>query len=437
MHKGRKTRVTLVSFNIKNNYALSLYYLKLYSMQDDDLNSFVRFKVMEDMVRHSSKYLALKILLTNPDIVGFSCNIWNVRKTLKVARIIKLLRPGTTVVLGGQEVSNSNIDYMTLYPPIDIIVDGEGEEVFRRILRSYVFEGFNNLRQIPGISFRKEGRIVINPPVRLIADLDNIPSPYLHDEITIPPSNHLGMMIETSRGCHFRCSFCFEGNKYKDVRHFSMERVEREIEYMVKKNVRHFHILDPILGNADMDRLKAIHDIIERHVVPTGNYNLSVEVYSELLNEKNIRLLEHFTMFDIGLQSIIPDTLHNIRRGFNKERFIGGIKLLKRLARQNNVYLIMGLPGDDFYTFLRSVRFSVLLDVERLFINHLCVLNGTQLRTDALKHKLRFLKSPPYLTLSNATYSEHEVMMSYIFSKTITKEHDAIVKKSQAEVCLR
>ena len=198
---------------------------------------------------------------------------------------------------------------------------------------------------------------------------------------------------------------------------------------MVQKGVRSFHILDPILGNSDKERLNRVNGIIEKYIVSLKNYSLSVEVYAEHINEDMIGLLKNFTMFDIGLQSITPAALRNIRRGYVRNRFLKGVNLLKRLNQQTNIYLLLGLPGENFFLFLQGVRFTILLDVSRLFINHLLILNGTQLRNESRKHKLRFSKLPPYITLSNTTFSEHEIFLARVFGDTIIKEHDAKIRQ--------
>ncbi|MCE5324350.1 radical SAM protein [bacterium] len=421
----KRARIALISLNIERNYALALYYLKLYALQDPDLRDRLNINIIEMGVRISPVLAALRIALTRPSIAGFSCNIWNIRRTLETIRILKRLLPKVVVIIGGQEITNSEIDYLKEHPEVDICVDGEGEETFRRLLRSYIFDDMSSLDDIPAISFRKGDRQVSNPPGMLIDNLDSIPSPYLAHEIRIGKHNHLGIMIETSRGCRFRCTFCFEGKKYAGVRYFSISRVEKEIADAVKNGVRHFHFLDPIVGNNDISRLEQISNILSKHVAGCGKYTCSVEIYAELINDKNVGLLKHFTLFDVGLQSINPSALTAINRTFVRDRFINGVRLLQALNKHVSVYLLLGLAGDNFFSFLEGVRFVYSLNVDKLFINLLCVLNGTQLRTDAARLGITYMQDPPYFVLKNDTFSEAELAMAKVFAETITKEHGA------------
>jgi len=261
-----------------------------------------------------------------------------------------------------------------------------------------------------------------------LADLNVIPSPYLHGDIVIRPEHNLGMMVETSRGCRYKCAFCFEGGRFPNVRCFSMERVEDEISAMARRGVRTYHVLDPILANADPGRLEAFHRIVEKHLRPRGPYTLSVEVHAELLRPETMKYLRSFTAFDVGLQSITPEALRWLKRSLSLDRFREGVRLLGELDRQTNLYLILGLPGENFFRHLNSIRFCVEQNASRLFLNHLCVLNGTALRREAERTQLRFARTPPYVAHSNYSFSELDMQLGHVFGNTVMREHDAQVR---------
>jgi len=420
-----RTKVVLVALNKSNNYALALGYLKLYAQADAELNSRITFRELQLNAETRTFSVALQIAIQRPGIVAFSCNVWNIHRILKVVKHLRRFCPSVPIIFGGQEVTNSQIDYMGRCPQVDVLVDGEGEETFRRVLRSFVLADGESLAEIPGIQYRADGRVHTTPRAEAIADLSVIPSPYLADLIDVMPDAHLGMMIETARGCRFRCTFCFEGSRFKKIRYFPMARVEAEIAHMTARGVREFHILDPILANADSERLIEMNRIIEQHILPHGSHTLSVEVHAELLKEETVGLLKHFTLFDVGLQSVNAIAMKHIRRGVNWDRFLKGIELLRPLPGRTNLYVLAGLPGENFFLFLRSVRFAFDLNVPRLFINRLCVLNGTELSTDAAGLKLRHSKTPPYIAMSNYSFSEHEMQLGDIFGKTLMREHGA------------
>ena len=156
--------VVLAALNKPSNYALALHYLKLYSLADPDLRRTVRFTLLQSGITVALNWMVARILAARPHLVGFSCNIWNVQRTLKLARLLKQVRPDLVIVLGGQEMTGSCIPYLERNPQVDIIVDGEGEEVFRQVLRRHALAGGAGLEEVLGIQDRREGRVQANPP---------------------------------------------------------------------------------------------------------------------------------------------------------------------------------------------------------------------------------------------------------------------------------
>ncbi|MBV1758227.1 MAG: cobalamin-dependent protein, partial [Dethiosulfatibacter sp.] len=62
-----------------------------------------------------------------PDVIGFSCYIWNIELVLQIAETIKIDNSNISIILGGPEVSFESLQTMENYPFIDYIIRGEGE----------------------------------------------------------------------------------------------------------------------------------------------------------------------------------------------------------------------------------------------------------------------------------------------------------------------
>jgi len=151
---------------------------------------------------------------------------------LKIAKLIKTYNANIPVILGG--VHPSLLPEQTLRNElVDIVVIGEGEKTVQDLAMCLLNQG--DLSSVRGIAYKKEGRVIINPPQELI-DLNalDMDLPYellgkvFYDPSTIP--------VHTSRGCPNKCSFCYSPafNKRK-YRAKSAERVVEEIEYLNKK----------------------------------------------------------------------------------------------------------------------------------------------------------------------------------------------------------
>ena len=179
-------------------------------------------------------------------------------KILDLSRLLKQLDPEIKILLGGPEAGPAAEKYLIENPAVDLIVRGEGEETFKEVLCSFLANG-PGLAFTKGITYRENDGIVSTDPRPLIADLDEIPSPYLtgilkpRDEVTY---------IETFRGCPYRCAFCYEGKNFPELRFFSDERVKKEIELIMSiKSIRSFHIVDSVF-NLKKDRLSRLVNLI-------------------------------------------------------------------------------------------------------------------------------------------------------------------------------
>ncbi|MCK5849718.1 MAG: radical SAM protein, partial [Kiritimatiellae bacterium] len=107
------------------------------------------------------------------------------------------------------------------------------------------------------------------------------------------------------------------------------------------------------------------------------------------------------TIVDIGLQSTNPKTIKEIHRHYSEEKFSVGIRHLMEAGLATNVYLIPGLPYETFSTALRGVCFLINQRPTRIFLNELCLLNGTELRERAEEYGYEFDDAPPYYVKSS------------------------------------
>ena len=184
-----------------------------------------------------------------PDIVGFSNYIWNKNLALKFAKYLKELHPNCITIMGGPNYNFTELDWIEQFmrdtPQIDFHIEGEGEVKFANIVNACLKNEFVpskvKLSKPAGGCFIEPNtdRCVIDTVSR-IDSLNDIPSPYqtgLLDEFLADPN--YCPIIETNRGCPYVCTFCQWGDLGKsNMSIFSNERVTKEIEYIVKNNVR-------------------------------------------------------------------------------------------------------------------------------------------------------------------------------------------------------
>jgi anaerobic magnesium-protoporphyrin IX monomethyl ester cyclase len=177
----------------------------------------------------------------HPDIVASSafgtCNAYLVLRTLEAT---KRVDEDILTVTGGQHFTATAQQSLETYPEIDVIVRGEGERTLTDIVRNP-----NDMVDTEGISFRRNGQVIHNPPRPLICDLHELPFPGYHLVRDLVGKYHFAAMagynapyalVEGSRGCSHRCTFCSQWKHWEGAwRLKSPGRIADEIEYCYRE----------------------------------------------------------------------------------------------------------------------------------------------------------------------------------------------------------
>lgn len=126
-------KVILATLNAKFIHtSLAIRLLKAYSGNEFDID------LAEYTIKDPVMNIVSDLFQRRPDVVGFSCYIWNIEETIKVIRLLKKVLPETAIVLGGPEVSYDTQHWMERVRDVDFIVMGDGEETFHQLLQEAV-----------------------------------------------------------------------------------------------------------------------------------------------------------------------------------------------------------------------------------------------------------------------------------------------------------
>lgn len=365
-----KVRVSLVHQGVwKMNtlsMPLSLGYIKAASYADPGIRSAAEI----DIRTYRGSVTAAEIihdLLSHdpPDILGFSICGWNLYRFAAVAETYRQVKPDGWIVFGGPHVANQAERVCRLYPAVDVIVNGEGEFVFREILEAYL-GGIDKseLDHIQGISFQRDGRVVTTPERARIANLDDIPSPFL--EGALPLRDRYGKalygvaLLETNRGCPYKCAFCYWGGAIgQKVRAFSRERLREEIELFAREGVESIALCDANLGILPGDEI-FIDDVIRakerygypRNIEASWAKQKGERFYKIVRQMKRAGLRGSFTL---ALQSLNEKALENVQR---KNMKLNDFEDLARWMQEEGLdtyaELIWGLPGENADAFIEG-----------------------------------------------------------------------------------
>ena len=416
-----KKKIALISYNWANHFSLALGYLKAYALQDHFIRQNTDIEIIDfDTEGLNVQQVIYYLSQRKPNIVGFSCYCWNVEKVLDTARILKTIHPDIKIVLGGPEVGPIGAKYLREHSFLDVVIKGEGEITFSELLEYYL--GQAGIEEIAGITYRSNGQVIENPDRPPIENLSEIPSPYL-EGILIPRDKVT--YIETYRGCIFKCHYCFEGKNLPKLRFFPDERVKKEIDFIMSHpEIKTFHFVDTVF-NFRKDRLEKIAGMI----ASANRYGAelrTVEIIAEFVDQETVELFKkaHVRSIETGPQTVNEDTLKNVNRFYKAEQFRNGVRLLEDNGIEVTADLIIGLPGDTFFKFVKSVKTLMDMKPTTLVFSILHVLPGTILYEKSKDFALKFDDKAPHLVLSAPDFPYEDIDKAVIMAYSLDKEYN-------------
>ena len=394
--------ILLTAVNAKYIHSnLAVYSLRAYTEEFSGQIGLAEFTINQ-----KTEYILQEIYKRKPDVLCFSCYIWNVSLVEEVAEEFHKLRPDVPIWAGGPEVSYEVFDFLEHHPYITGVMIGEGEKIFSNLCRHYL-EGKEapGLAEIPGIAYRTSSGIMENEP-EAVLDMSTIPFAYRDME----DFKHKIIYYETSRGCPFRCSYCLSSVE-KKLRFRDMELVKRELEFFIEQEVPQVKFVDRTF-NCDSGHAMEIWRFIREK--DRGITNFHFEVAADLMTEEELDFISTLRpgliQLEIGVQTTNPATIEEIHRRMDLDRVK---QVVRRIQSGKNVHqhldLIAGLPFEDYKTFGRSFDEIYALKPEQLQLGFLKVLKGSYMYEHQAEYEVVHTSRPPYEVLKTKWLTYEEV----------------------------
>ena len=393
-------KILLITLDSKYIHAnLAVRYLKKYCGDFDIV-------IKEFTINQRPEYILGEILAEGPDLICFSCYIWNIDYIKDISYIIKESKSEARLLYGGPEVSFEIKELMESNPFIDFVIFGEGEETFKEFLEE-IQKPSPLLRKIKGLAFSENNEAIINESRGLIDNLDIINYPYEPEE----EFENKIIYYESSRGCPFSCSFCLSSID-KKLRFFSMERVKRDLKMLLNTKARQIKFVDRTF-NADYRRSMEIMEyIVENN---KNNMTIHFEITADIINDQFLSFLGKMPVnmfqFEIGVQSLYVDTLCEIDRLMDKDKLS---RAIREIGKNKNIHLhldlIAGLPYEDYESFKKSFDGIYKLNAEKIQLGFLKVLKGTKIFRDKEKHGIKHTLKAPYEVICTKYISLGELL---------------------------
>ena len=410
-------KILLVAVNAKYIHSnLGIYSLKAYARQQLEADpprtqDPVTIELAEYTINHQLDACLQDLYRRKPDVIGFSCYIWNIESIRSLAADIRKLLPHVPLWLGGPEVSYDARKVLQDMPFITGVMKGEGEETFAQLVRYYVDNGTEDpadcgkvrgqgLSRLTGLTYRGPDGAITDTGIRPVMDLSRIPFSY--DCIKLEELEHRIIYYESSRGCPFSCSYCLSSID-KQIRFRNLDLVKEELLFFLNAGVPQVKFVDRTF-NCKKSHAMAIWRWIQEH--DNGVTNFHFEIAADLLGEEEMELLAGMrpglVQLEIGVQTTNVQALEAIRR------------ITSRVNAGRNVHqhldLIAGLPYEGMESFQKSFDDVYSMEPEQLQLGFLKVLKGSYMEEKAPDYGLVYSSTPPYEVLSTRWLSYDRIL---------------------------
>ncbi len=347
------------------------------------------------------------IYLEQPDVICFSCYIWNISFVKELVPDLKKILPHVDFWAGGPEVSYDAVEFLKKNPAFFGVMVGEGEETFHELAGYYIERKPENLKEIRGVAFHDETKVpdIVHTGWRELMDLSKVPFAYSN----LTEFKNRIIYYESSRGCPFSCSYCLSSID-KKLRFRDIELVKKELQFFIDNKVPQVKFVDRTF-NCKHDHAMAIWRYITEH--DNGITNFHFEISADLLREEELALMKTMRpgliQLEIGVQSTNPQTIKDIRRTMDFEKLKGIVEQIHSFGNiHQHLDLIAGLPYEGYESFHKSFCDVYALRPEQFQLGFLKVLKGSHMMEMTGEYQILYKDREPYEVLSTAwlTYGE-------------------------------
>ena len=396
-------KILLAACNAKYIHSnLAVYNLKSCSGEYSS-----RVVVKEYTINQIRDDILKDIYLEQPDLVCFSCYIWNISFVRELVPDLKKILPQVEFWAGGPEVSYDAVEFLKKNPAFFGVMVGEGEETFHELAGYYIERKPETLSGIRGVAFRDEnkGRDIVHTGWRELMDLSKVPFAYSN----LTEFKNRIIYYESSRGCPFSCSYCLSSID-KKLRFRDIELVKKELQFFIDNKVPQVKFVDRTF-NCKHDHAMEIWRYITEN--DNGITNFHFEISADLLRAEELALMKTMRpgliQLEIGVQSTNPQTIKAIRRTMDFEKLKGIVEQIHSFGNiHQHLDLIAGLPYEGYESFHKSFCDVYALRPEQFQLGFLKVLKGSHMMEMTGEYQILYKDREPYEVLSTAwlTYGE-------------------------------
>jgi len=338
--------------------------------------------------RLSYPSLKEKIRDVSPDIVGMTAMTMTLIDVLNTAKLVKEVDPHIQVVLGGPHAHLFPDETMS-HDAVDFLVMGEGERTFAELVGS--IGNPDALREVKGLVFRRNGKVIRTEPRHADEDLDELPFParslvpYRKYSSILSKGDSVTTII-TSRGCPFPCAFCDRPHLGKKFRARSALNVLDELEECVDMGIREFLFYDDTFTLNKQRVVEICRGIIDR------NLKIGFDIRTRI-DSVDGNLLEWLAKagcqgVHYGVEAGTERVLGILRKGNVLKRVEDVFSLTKKNGIPVLAYFMIGNPTETEEEIKNTIDLAIHLDPDYVHLTVFSPFPGTELYLKGIRDGL-------------------------------------------------
>ncbi|MFC1631246.1 B12-binding domain-containing radical SAM protein [Candidatus Omnitrophota bacterium] len=334
----------------------------------------------------SEQQIGQKIRLFRPDLIGLSLLSEVLLPSFPLIQYVRGLYPQGQIVLGGAHANALPEQVLEEFPAADYVLVGESEQSLPQLCQ--VLKMRQDFSSVPGLYYRRAGRILSNQPALPVKDLDILapPARYLvareykekRYQMILVKQRPVDILL-TSRGCPYRCRFC--SNIAGEYRARSAENVLAELLLRRGQGIRNFDFAD---ANFTFDRRRAMRIFAlikkEKLGISFRFKSRADSIDRELTREAKAA---GAYLISLGMESGSQKMLERMGKGTKLEDNIKACQSVLQAGLKLNTGWIIGFPGETMQTIEETVKLIVKIKPTTANINLLVPYPGTAVYAEA------------------------------------------------------
>ncbi len=350
-----------------------------------NFNSSIQIDHLPSVIAHfgSNGIIERYITSTAPDCICFTSYLWNVERNLSIIRNVREKLTDVKIIMGGPEIVPGSWVLNKNRDEVDVFVVGEGEWFFS----CYMCGSTQWLHH----TMINGNRVFIQPQEELLP-VEKIVEPVLNRHLH--PMIDGSLFYEMTRGCPYRCTYCYYSKNCKTVRELPFEHLLDFLDSKYQFELKEIYLLSPTFNITP-----GFHDKLKELALRNNGIELHTEMRTENIDRKTALLLHEagFRSLEVGLQTITEKSRKKIKRTGRVEEELQGMEFLKEAGIDLKIGIIPGLPGDSPEGFQKTVdHLTERGFAENIELYPLMLLPGTAIRDHGDRSEVQYQHKPPY-----------------------------------------